>query len=161
MVMTSYDDQVPEDKKHKGKRPKSKPGYLKMKIINSFDMQEAKRLVRENVSAEASLKTDGSTSYNALSEVVRDHDQQTVKPKEAGKVLPWVHIAISNAKRLLLDTFHSVSQDLVQNYLDEFCWKFNRRNFNSALFDRVQIASISGGKTGFRQQCGDSYLIIL
>jgi len=143
MVMTSYDDQVPEDKKHKGNRPKSKSGYLKMKIINSFDKQETTRLVKENVSAEARLKTDGSTSYNGLKEVVREHDQQTVKPKEAGKMLPWVHIAIANAKRLMLDVHHSVDEDFLSNYLNEFCWKFNRRNFGNGLFDRLLISSVS------------------
>lgn len=143
MVMTSYDDNIPENKRHKGKRPKSKSGYLKMKIINSFQMKEANRLVKENISEEAILKTDSSTSYNGLAAIVKEHDKQVVKPEDAGKILPWVHIAIANAKRLLLDIHHSVDADFLNNYLNEFCWKFNRRKFGNQLFDRLLISSIS------------------
>ena len=36
------------------------------------------------------------------------------------KVLPWVHKAISDAKRLLLDVHHRIDDDFLQNYLNEF-----------------------------------------
>ena len=45
---------------------------------------------------------------------------------------------ISNAKRLLLDIHHAVGDDYLQSYLDEYCYKFNRR-----YFDSVVIASPS------------------
>ncbi|MEI6859781.1 MAG: transposase, partial [Shewanella sp.] len=41
--------------------------------------------------------------------------------------LPWVHIAIGNLKAFLLGTFHGVSGKYLQEYLDEFCYRFNRR----------------------------------
>ena len=56
---------------------------------------------------------------------------------------PWVHIAIANAKRLLLDVYHDIRPEYLQNYLNEFCWKFNRRNFGEALFDRLMVATVS------------------
>ncbi len=118
MVMISYDDNIPKDKQHKGKRPKSKHGYLKMKIMDGFGAPRVKKKVEEHVSPEAMVKSDGSTSYNTIKDVVKAHQSQTVESKKACEVLPWVHISISNAKRLLLDTFHSVSKDLAQNYLD-------------------------------------------
>jgi len=52
------------------------------------------------------------------------------------------YIAISNAKRLLLDIHHSIGNDYLQSYLDEYCYKFNRRYFDS-IFDRVIITSVS------------------
>ncbi len=58
-------------------------------------------------------------------------------------MLPWVHIAISNAKRLLLDIHHDIEPQYLQNYLNEFCYKFNRRNFGDKLFDRLLIACIT------------------
>ncbi|MBR3859491.1 MAG: IS1595 family transposase, partial [Bacteroidaceae bacterium] len=33
--------------------------------------------------------------------------------------------------------------EYLQNYLNEFCWKFNRRNFGEALFDRLMVAAVS------------------
>jgi hypothetical protein len=40
---------------------------------------------------------------------------------------PWVHITIANLKRFLLGNFHGISQHQVQEYLNEFCYRFNRR----------------------------------
>ncbi len=54
--------------------------------------------------------------------------------------LKWVHIAISNAKRTLLGIFHKIKGKYLQNYLDEFCYKLNRRYFGNKLFDRLILA---------------------
>jgi hypothetical protein len=67
-----------------------------------------------------------------------------VIPKEKiGEILPWVHIAISNAKRQIINTFHDVKPEFLQKYLDEFCYKFNRRYFGEALFNRLLVACVS------------------
>lgn len=63
--------------------------------------------------------------------------------RAAGLNLPWVHIAISNAKRLFLDIYHDITGRYLQNYLNEFCYKFNRRYFGLNLFDRLLIAAVS------------------
>ena len=36
---------------------------------------------------------------------------------------------ISNAKRSILDTYHDIKAEFLQLYLNEFCYKFNRRYF--------------------------------
>ncbi len=59
------------------------------------------------------------------------------------KVLPWVHIAISNAKRTLLGIYHKIKGKYLQLYLDEFCYKLNRRFFGDKIFDRLLIAVIN------------------
>ena len=74
---------------------------------------------------------------------MKEHIHQVIRPKEVGKVLPWVHIAISNAKRLLLNIYHDIRPEYLQNYLNEFCWKFNRRFFGEALFDRLMVAAVA------------------
>jgi hypothetical protein len=66
-----------------------------------------------------------------------------VKPKDAENVLPWVHTMISNAKRTLLGAYHMVSKKYIQNYLDEFCCKVNRRYFGEELSDRLLIACVA------------------
>lgn len=60
--------------------------------------------------------------------------------KETNDTLKWVHIAISNAKRNLLGVYHKVKGKYLQLYLDEFCYKLNRRYFGERLFDRMVIA---------------------
>jgi len=55
-------------------------------------------------------------------------------------MLKWVHIAISNAKRTLLGIYHKIKGMYLQNYLDEFCYKLNRRYVNEKLFERLTVA---------------------
>lgn len=52
-------------------------------------------------------------------------------------------IAISNSKHLLLNVFHDLTPDYLQNYLNEFCHKFNLWYFGDAMFDRLMVAAIS------------------
>jgi len=65
--------------------------------------------------------------------------------KEVHKTFPWVHSAIGNAKKIMTGLHHSVGKDYLQSYLDEFCYKFNRR-YISNLFDRVVIACMISKK---------------
>lgn len=55
--------------------------------------------------------------------------------------LKWVHIAISNVKRNLLGIYHKIKGKYLQLYLDEFCYKLNRRYFGNNLFDRLVVAT--------------------
>ena len=58
-------------------------------------------------------------------------------PQAAGELLPWAHIVISNFKRWQLDVFHGVSAAHLQSYLDEFCYRLNRREARLDLFRRI------------------------
>ena len=63
-------------------------------------------LVEKNVSEESVVDSDHSTSFVKLEDTVEEHRPQVIPETEVGKVLPWVHTAISNAKRQLLDIYH-------------------------------------------------------
>jgi len=91
----------------------------------------------------AETTSDGSKSYTNFKSLVKKHVHQVIEPAQVGKILPWVHIAISNAKRLLLDVYHDITPGYLQNYLNEFCYKFNRRRFGDALFDRLMVAALA------------------
>jgi len=58
-------------------------------------------------------------------------------------LLPWVHIAISNAKRLLLDVHKKLKNEYLLYYLNEYCYKFNRRYFGDKIFGRLLITAVS------------------
>ena len=47
--------------------------------------------------------------------------------------LHWLHKAISNLKAFLLGTYHGRCTQL-QAYLDEFCFRFNRRKTGDQIF---------------------------
>jgi hypothetical protein len=86
---------------------------------------------------------DDSRSHTKLKDCFKE--VYPIKPplEQASKTLPWVYTAISNAKSLLLDMYHGIKDKFLQSYLDEFCWKFNRRSFGDRLFDRLVVAAVS------------------
>jgi hypothetical protein len=108
-----------------------------MKIVCDLKADTTINMVKEHIDSQAELTTDASTSYKKLEEHVKKHDAKVVKPEGLPKVLPWVHIAIGNVKRLLLDVHHQLKNEYLQYYLNEFCYKFNRRHFGENLFDRM------------------------
>jgi transposase-like protein len=124
-----------------------------MIVIDDLKSETITPLVEVNVSGESVIDSDHSTSYVKLKDIVKEHRPQVIPKTEVGKVLPWVHIAISNAKRQLLDIYHQINPEYLQNYLNEFCYKFNRRYFGEYLFDRLMVASVNY-KNQFRCNCG-------
>ncbi|RRD71131.1 IS1595 family transposase, partial [Tannerella forsythia] len=42
-----------------------------------------------------------------------------------------------------INTFHDIKPEFLQNYLDEFCYKFNRRYWGEALFGRLLVACVT------------------
>jgi len=141
-VLVMAESQPLEGKTTKTGKPRQ-VGHLKMIVINDLRANTITPLVKENVSEASIIDSDDSTSYVKLKDIVKEHHPQVIPKTEIGKILPWVHIAISNAKRMLLDIYHDIKPEYLQNYLNEFCYKFNRRYFGENLFDRLMIASVS------------------
>ena len=75
-------------------------------------------------------------------------------PKAAGKLLPWVHRVISNAKAVLRGTHRGVSEKHLQSYLAEICYRFNRRFWEKQLFDRLIKACVTTQTVTYRQLTG-------
>jgi len=117
--------------------------YVRMLVVDNLKGQTVGEKVSENIKYDTVVKTDNYRSYSKIKENVWCHIPQKVSPKDAGKVLPWVHTMISNAKRTLLGVHHMISTKYYQNYLDEFCYKVNRRNFGEQIFDRLLIACVT------------------
>jgi hypothetical protein len=57
------------------------------------------------------------------------HEYQVYDAKESPDHLHWLHTVLSNAKAFVGGTFHGLDSKHLQSYLDEFCYRFNRRKF--------------------------------
>lgn len=115
--------------------------YFKMKKIKNLEAKTAQALIKEYIDSNSVLQTDKSTTFSDLSDCIDVHIREVSGTQEGNFNLKWVHIAISNLKKHL-QTYHMISERMMQNYLDEFCYKLNRRYFGQKLFDRLIIASI-------------------
>ena len=133
-----------KEEKYKHK-PSRQCGYLKMIVMDDLTAVGIDYEVRNNINKDSIVMTDGYKGYSRLKNSIKQHSAIICKDKnEVDKAFPWVHTAISNAKKICLGIHHSIKDIYMQNYLNEFCYKFNRKYFGDKLFDRLLIASVSG-----------------
>lgn len=114
--------------------------YFKMKTVESHEKTDVNELVIEYIHEKAVIFSDQSTSYVDFADLVEMHIAEKSTKELTKTTLKWVHITISNAKRNLLGVYHMIKGKYLQAYLDEFCYKLNRRYFGNRLFDRLVIA---------------------
>lgn len=139
LVMARVDPKRGRPRKHK------KPSafrYVRMVVVPDSSATTINDTVSAYATSEVTIKSDGWRGFNRIKEVSAKHIKRIVPPKEASKALPWVHTMISNAKRTLLGINHQTKDEYLQNYLDEFCYKTNRRFFGANLFDRLIVAAV-------------------
>ena len=115
--------------------------HFKMKKIKNLEAKTAQALIKEYIDSDSVLQTDKSTTFSDLSDCINVHVREISGTKECNFYLKLVHKAISNLKKHL-QTYHMISERMMQNYLDEFCYKLNRRYFGEKLFDRLIVAAI-------------------
>jgi transposase-like protein len=114
--------------------------YARMTVADKIDSKTISHAIKTDIKEGQTVKTDGLPAYAVVSKSGHTHQKEIVKGKDAHEVLKWTHMLISNAKSFLLGTFHRMGKKHLQSYLDEFCYRFNRRNWESQLFDRLITA---------------------
>lgn len=121
-------------------------GNLVMKRIMSTtaSQPEIRRVVEEHVDTRfrQNFVTDCAGAHNVLAKMGHKFEAHKSTPESAAEKLPWVHRAISLAKRFLLGTYHGVKRKHLQNYLDEFCYRWNRRFKESQLYESLINACV-------------------
>lgn len=118
-----------------------KVGHLKMIVIPDLKSKTISPIAGESIGAEASVVSDGTKSHVKFPEMFKEYVGRVTSADEIRKVLPWVHVAIANAKTRLANIYHGIKPEFLQGYLNEFCYKFNRRYLGKRLFDRMLMAA--------------------
>lgn len=149
-VMVIAESMPAEKEPKKGQKTKA-VSHIKMIVIPDEKAKTIDAAAAKAIDKDARLTTDDHRSYVHFKDMFTEHQSQVIDPKDIGRVLPWIHIAISNAKTLLADMYHGVKPEFLQEYLNEFCYKFNRRYFGEDLFDRLVMISATY-RTDFRHR---------
>lgn len=103
-------------------------GRAKMKVVDDASSNSLTPLVEEEVRKDSKVETDGWRGYNDLSLKGYNHEKKVISlSKTPSKVLPWVHTIIGNLKNWIRGIFSRVSRKHLQLYLDEYCYRLNRR----------------------------------
>lgn len=143
LVMVSSKVNMDKTKKLDKYQKPTQLKYVKMIVIDDLSGDTMISKIEENIKKNTVVKTDDFRSYSRVNEVVWRHLSIKVPKQQLEKAFPWVHTVISNAKRNLLGINHMTSRKHIQNYLNEFCYKINRRYFGERLFDRLLLASVT------------------
>jgi transposase-like protein len=105
-------------------------GRCRMKRIKHADKPTLHTFIRENVEKGSTIITDGWMHYDGISKYGYTHDKRTISGsgKKAHELLPHVHQVIGLSKRWLAGTHQgSWKPKHLDFYLDEYCFRFNRR----------------------------------
>jgi transposase-like protein len=116
------------------KDAKGNPRFLHLQLSPNVTTKTLQAFIDKHVVPGSIVECDGFSSYAGLTGV-------TVMSQTYKKgYLKWLHKAISNFKTFLLGTYHGRCRDY-QAYMDEYCFRYNRRNNPMELFSRLVRAT--------------------
>ncbi|MDQ3526583.1 MAG: IS1595 family transposase [Actinomycetota bacterium] len=133
-------------------------GRCRMRIIPDGSASTLHAFITDTVAAQSTVITDGWTGYLGIDRLGYTHDRRSQRAAKAlgediDKLLPGVHRVASLVKRWLLSTHQgAVEVEHLAGYLDEFCFRFNRRRSRSRglLFYRVLELAIGHDPVRYR-----------
>jgi DNA-directed RNA polymerase subunit RPC12/RpoP len=120
----------------------TKPKFIKMKVVEDGTAQELKKTSEANIIKDANFKTDKAKSYRKAFENFNHLEMYDMSMFDSEKILPWISKAITNCKNILKAMHHGIEKKYLQNYLNEFCYKYNRRYFGEKLFNRLLVCAV-------------------
>lgn len=120
--------------------PSTNIGRIRLNVLKNCEAQTLKSFVTTNVVGGSHLVTDGHPSYRSVPSWGYTHTTEKASVLDGEEILPNVHRVAALLKRWLLGTHqHFCLDGHLQAYLNEFTFRFNRRNSKSRglLFDTL------------------------
>jgi transposase-like protein/predicted RNA-binding Zn-ribbon protein involved in translation (DUF1610 family) len=125
-------------------------GRIRLRHIPDTNRTTLHGFIQQSIEPGSTVVTDGLQSYRELEGYVHERQIQKHQPTDAEHLLPRVHRVISLLKRWLLGTHQGgIAHEHLEDYLNEFTFRFNRRTSASRgkLFYRlaqqaVQVAPV-------------------
>lgn len=134
-------------------------GRCRMRIIPDASGATLRTFIADTVASGATVVTDGWNGYLGIDKKGYVHDRHSQRAAKAlgedpGTLLPGVHRVASLVKRWLASTHQgAVDTEHLPGYLDEFCFRFNRRTSRSRglVFLRVLQLAVAHDPVRYRQ----------
>ena len=114
-------------------------GRIRLRRIPDATRATLHGFIAQSVDLGSTVRTDGLPAYLNLQGYIHDRQVQRAQPEDV-HLLPRVHRVMSLLKRWLMGTHQgAISQNHLDDYLDEFTFRFNRRTSASRgkLFYRL------------------------
>lgn len=130
-----------------------KPKYARMKVVDNFRAKTIEDFAEKYIEKGSNIITDGFKSYK--SQPLKNSyfvEYNVASADNPLSKLKWLHTFISNAKAFILGTFHGLKAQDLQLYLDEFCYRFNRRYISHLTFDKLINSAIITPSIGYYKE---------
>jgi hypothetical protein len=111
-----------------------KYGRSYMQIIKQSSTFEFRLFFKAHISKNAFIRTDNWKAYTGLKDEYPNIEQID---SNDGKNFRELHIQIMNFKGWLRGIHHHCSKVHMQGYLNEYCFRFNRRNHLDTIFHKL------------------------
>jgi transposase-like protein len=127
-----------------------------MAVIPDLKSATLVPFLKQNVESRSTVYTDGLKSFVGLEDagyrhVPRSQPLRTELRKGAKSVVPLADRAIGNLQQWLIGTYHGVSRDQLQVYLDEFVFRHHRRRLPMAAFQTLGGLGAGHSPTSYEQ----------
>ena len=137
-------------------------GRIRLARIPEASADHLHRFIQAAIVQGSCVHTDGWKPYQGLEPLGFQHEVSKLKGQKkdaATELLPRVHLVASLLKRWLLGTHQgAIMPEHLDYYLDEFTFRFNRRNSASRgkLFYRLAQQAVQVPPTPYRMLVGGS-----
>ena len=125
---------------------KGRPQYIKMQVVDDLKKETIAAFAQDHIEGGSTISSDAYRSYHKLISEGYNLEAKVFNPTENPEHLKWLHTMVANAKAFINGTFHGLDDKHLQRYLDEFCYRFNRRWFSNELFNRIVYACTTSSK---------------
>jgi len=116
---------------------KSGRGYAK--VIKDYSSASLKPIFDIHIKNNAQILADGWRGYSPLKEDYPDLKQIL---SEKGRNFKMLHIQIRNFKNWLRGVHSYCNKEYLQKYIDEYFFRFNRRNYRKSILDKIIERSV-------------------
>jgi len=131
-------------------------GRARLSVIPNFKAATIIPFLIQNIATGSTIYTDGLKSFAGLSEagfthIARNQPLRSELRKGAKSAVPLADRAIGNLQQWLIGTYHGVSKEQLQVYLDEFVFRHNRRKTPAAAFQTLLGLGTTRKSTEYEQ----------
>lgn len=121
-------------------------GYAQ--AISDFSTKSLKNIFDDHIDIQADVVTDGWSGYSPLKRIYKKLTQEL---SENGTNFPEIHIQIRNFKNWLRGTHSFCSSKNLQDYINEYFYRFNRRNHRITMIDNALDRFLSQRSPTFKE----------
>jgi len=135
-------------------------GRVRLQRVSNLKAETLRKAYEQNVSPNATaIFTDGLPTYDfvvpAEKHVPTHHESEI---RDFGKVkMQSIEGAFSLFKRGVVGSYHHLSEDHLDSYLGEFCWRFNRRKMQPWMFQTLLRELVTNKPMTYRELTKETF----